>query len=126
MSFGHAAVHRNALSGADDEGVPRAKLCDGHGDLFAVPKQSCGLGSKRHQALEGIGGFSLGARFQQLSDRDEGKDHGGGFKIQSVERVVCGIKLSDGQVCGHGEQDVHAVAKGGRRAEGDQRIHIGR
>ena len=67
----HHAVDRDALAGADDEGVAGLHLLDGDGLFLAAPDDGCGLGCKLHQALERVRRLALRAGLEHLADSDK-------------------------------------------------------
>ena len=121
----HGAVHRDALAGAHQKQVAHFYLSHRHLHLFPVPQQAGGLGGQVHQAFQRVGGAPLGAGLQQLAHRDEGQDHGGGFKIQIVAVLHHQRLIASGQPrADHadGEQPVHQRRA---RAQRHQRVHAG-
>ena len=122
----HDAVHGDVLAGADHKNVAFAYFCDGHADLFAVPKQSSRLGGELHQTFQGVRGLALGAGFQHLAHSDEGQDHGGRLEVELHhivhDHLVIAVKLG----VRHGEQGVGAPDEAGRGTQRHQRIHVGR
>ena len=67
----HHAVDRNALAGADDEGVSGLHLLDGDGFFFPVPNDRRRLGCQLHEALECIRRLALRPGLEHLADGDE-------------------------------------------------------
>ena len=67
----HHAVDRDALAGADDEGVAGLHLLDGNGLFLAIPDDGCGFGRELHQALECVRRSALRAGLEHLADSDE-------------------------------------------------------
>ena len=125
-AFDNHAVHRDVLAGTHHKDIPHAHLGNGHG-LLAVAAQHIGsLWRQAHQPLERIGGFSLGTGFQHLAHGNQSQDHGGRLEIKvhhiGHDRVHIAAHLG----ARHGKKRIGAVAKGRRRAQRHQRIHIGR
>ena len=124
-TFQHDAVHGDVLTGADDENIAPAHFRDGDADLGTAPQQGGGLGGQLHQALECIGGLTLGAGLQHLAHGDEGQDHGGGLEVELHHIVHDQLLVAVHLRAGHGEEGVGAPDKAGRGAQRHQRIHIG-
>ena len=61
---------------------------------------------------------------QHLSDRDERQNHGSGLEVEfhhiRHDGFIVPVHLSPG----HGEQHAGGIPEGGRRAQGDQGVHI--
>ena len=67
----HHAVDRNALAGADDEGVSGLHLLDGDGLFLAASYNRRRFGRELHEAFERVRRLALGPGFQHLADGDE-------------------------------------------------------
>ena len=67
----HHAVDRNALAGADDEGVSGLYLLDGDGLFLAASYNRRRFGRELHEAFERVRRLALRACLQHLADGDE-------------------------------------------------------
>ena len=119
-------VHRDVLAGAHDEYIAHAHLIDADVDLFPVPEQRGRFRRQFHQAFEGVGRPPLRLRLEGLAHGDEGEDHGGGLKIVAVHVLHGGFRAELRHRGGRLHQRIEAVEEGGRGAEGDERVHVGR
>ncbi len=67
----HDAVHRDAVTGADEENVAENDLLRRDDDLLAVPLQTRRFRRELHERAERVGRFALGMRLERLADGDE-------------------------------------------------------
>ena len=115
------AVDGDLVAGADEHDVAGADLIDGHVHrlgVLAVAQQMGGLGPEVEQAADGGRGAPLGARLQVAAERDEADDDEGGLVEDGA--------VEAGAVEGAGrERRGDAVGHGGRRADGDEHVHVG-
>ena len=123
----HHAVHGNALPGTHHEQVPGNHFLHRHGNLLPLPQEGGGLRGDAHQALQGVGGMALGDGFQHFPHGDQGRDHGGGLKIQLAVVQVHEVRVR----AAPGDDAAHAVEHGGAPeeghggAQGHQGVHVG-
>ena len=120
------AVHRDVLAGAHDEHIAHSHVFDTDVDLFPVPQEGRGLRRQFHEALQSIGRPSFGLRLEGLAHGDEGEDHGGGLEVVAVHIFHGGFRAELRHRGGRLHQRIEAVEEGGRGAERDQRVHVGR
>ena len=118
-------VYGDVFSGPDDKNIALSHVIDPDLLLPAVPDDVCRPGCQLHEALEGIGRAPLGAGLQHLSDRDQGQDHGCGFKVEFHHVVHDGRTVPVHLGPGHGKKHGRAVDKGRAGSQRDQGIHIG-
>ncbi|MNX73993.1 hypothetical protein D3C86_1054110 [compost metagenome] len=116
-AFDDVAVQRDFFAGAHQHDIARVDLfnLDIHG--LAVAHHARRARLQADQALDGRARLALGARFQCAPQQDQGDDDGGGFKVD----VACGLGQPGGRKGGH-----YRIPPGGARAQGHQRIHLGR
>ena len=126
MALEHHAVDRDVLARADDKHIALFDLLDRHGLLGSVYEDGRRFGRELHEGSEGVGGLALGARLEHFADGDEGQNHGGGFEVELMHEVHGMFEIACRLRAGHGKERIEAVDERRARAEGDQRIHIGR
>ena len=85
VTLQHDAVHRYQTSGLYQENVALLQTLRRHFLLLSVlGYKDRHLGSQIHQLGNSLTGLALGTALQIFSDRDQGQDRTGGFKIQIV------------------------------------------
>ena len=85
VTLQHDAVHRYQTSGLYQENVALLQAFRRYFLLLSVLSyKDRHLGSQIHQLGDGFTGLALGTALQIFSDRDQGQDRTGGFKIQIV------------------------------------------
>ena len=114
---GHNGVGRDALARLDQEQVARSDFVDGNRLLLAIAEQRGCSWRQPDQLLDGGAGPSLGSRFQQLAQRDQGQDDSGRFKIVGLADPV-------GKVEEQAQQDDQTIDISGQRAHRHQHVHV--
>ena len=126
VALHHDTVHRNALPGPHHKQIAGLHRVNGNLRLHSVSEHNSSFGSQLHEALQGVGGLSLGTGLQHFSHGDQRQDHGGRLKIELHHIFHDGVHIPTHLGAGHGKQGVGAVDKGGRGSQGHQGVHIGR
>ena len=112
------AVDRNPLPGTHRHEIPCAQCRYRNVPLDAAGQQAGGRRLQSHQLLDSRRGASLGPLLEQLAQQDESYDHAGGLVIDMRFQPPLGPEPGIDRI----EQ---TEQKGDRRAERDQRIHVG-
>ncbi|MBM2844369.1 MAG: hypothetical protein HW404_2206, partial [Anaerolineales bacterium] len=111
MALQDAPVDRDLLPRLDDENVADAHLLDRDFEFLAVSNDARRFRAQAHQTPDGVARPAARPGLQQLAQDDQGDDDGGGLEVQVAARQT--------------EHDRHGVEVGGRRAHGDQHVHVG-
>ena len=122
----NGSVHGDVLAGTHHKHIAFGHLLQRNGHLRAVPQQRGGFGSQLHQPFQRIGGPALGAGLQHFAKGDERQDGGGGLKVKFVHIGHHSVHVAPHLRVRHGKQGKGAVPEGRRRAQRDQRVHVGR
>ncbi len=110
-AFQDAPVDRDLLPRLDDENVADAHLLDRDFEFLAASHDARRFRAQAHQTPDGVARPAARSGLQQLAQDDQGDDDGGGLEVQVAARQA--------------EDDRHGVEVGGRRAHGDQHVHVG-
>ena len=116
-AVGDGAVDGDAFAGAQLDPVADADLRDGDFGGFTVSYHAGGVGLQPDEAADGGAGLAAGAGLHPAAQKDEGNDDGGGLEIDGD-----GAGGQDGRR----EEREGRVAPGGKGAEGDEAVHVGR
>ena len=85
VTLQHDAVHRHQTSGFYQKYIALLQTFRRYFLLLSVLSyKDCHLRCQIHQLGDGFTGLALGTALQIFSDRDQGQDRTGGFKIQIV------------------------------------------
>ena len=85
ITLQHDTIHRYQTSGLYQKYITLLQTFRRHLLLLPVPgHENCHLGSQIHKLGNSLTGLALGTALQIFSDRDQGQDRTGGFKIQIV------------------------------------------
>ena len=122
----HYAVHRHGLSCTHDDAVPHLHVLGGNGDLNPFAHHGGRLRRKVHQLGDGISSATLCARLKELAQRDERQDHARGVKVQAMHGLVRGLHVHVAKRSGHRVHVNDREHKACRRADGNERVHVGR
>ena len=119
------AVHRNALSGLDDQNVAFLHLFGGNDSFHTVPNHRGLLGGQVHQLIDGVRGAALGPRLKEFAQSDEGKDGACSLKIEVMGELVHHCQISITKAPGNLIKGIYSISQRGPGAQGDQRVHVG-
>ena len=109
------AVHGEPLAGPDVDGLAGQDLGDGALDDLAVPFYASELRLLVEEGADRTARLPFAARLEDLPDEHERHDHRCGFEVDGEA----------GRVRAR-QQRGEAVEEGDARAEGDERVHVGR
>ena len=122
----HDAVDRDPLAGSHDDAVAHDKLLGRHRDLGVISHDGRGLGRQVHQRRHGVGRLALGARLEVLAQGNQRQDHAGRVQVQPMRGPVRRREVARAKRPGHAVERRQAVGERRRRAQRDQRVHVGR
>ena len=88
MPLDDHSVYGDIFPGFYHKCISDSHLAYADHDLEAVAQHGSLLGSQPHQALECVGGATLGHGLQHLSDGDERGDHGRRLKVKMMHGIV--------------------------------------
>ena len=116
------AVHGNLLARANPEAVAGLDVLQRNVDFGAVvANYAGGLGRQAQESFDGATGLAAGAEFEHLSQKHQGDDDGGGFKVHRHFAAFSaeGIREEARSESGH-----YAVEISRAGAESDEGEHV--